>query len=139
MRVAGFLPEIRVETQPSAVRTRPKLCNLDSKSGLLTSFRASKRSARSSPSSAAFRVTAVVCLLLIALVAVAQVVHVHANQNDALRCPLCITMHSAAPASMASAAVVLVQLGISVLVFKVRAIARYWHPKLFTRPPPAAC
>lgn len=90
-------------------------------------------------SSTVFKVMTVVCLLLIALVAVAQVAHVHSNQNDALRCPLCITMHSAAPASMASAAVVLVQVGISKLVLKACAAARYWHPQLFTRPPPPAC
>ena len=104
----------------------------------MTGFRGQIRKARRSTSTV-FRVTTVVCLLLIALVAVAQVAHVHSNQNDALRCPLCITMHSAAPASTTTAVIVLVQVGISVPVLKARAGDRYWHPKLFTRPPPAAC
>ncbi len=104
----------------------------------MAGFRGQTRDARRSASTV-FRVTTLVCLFLIALVAVAQVAHVHSNQNDALRCPLCITMHSAAPVSTTTAAIVLVQVGISVPVLKARSAARYWHPKLFTRPPPTAC
>jgi hypothetical protein len=48
-------------------------------------------------------------------------------------------MHSAAPVAAAAVAVVLVQMENSVPVFEARAAIRHWHPKLFTRPPPAGC
>jgi len=74
-----------------------------------------------------------------ALLAVVQVAHFHANETLADHCPLCVSMHTAAPVAVAAAAVVLVQVGAPTPVSRVRAVARNWHPKLFTRPPPAAC
>ena len=81
----------------------------------------------------------VVCLVLLALLAVVQVAHVHPLESDADHCPLCIVMHSAAPVAVAAAVVVLVKIGAPAPVFAVRAAVRPWHPKLFTRPPPAGC
>ncbi len=86
-----------------------------------------------------FRATVIVCLLLVTLLAIAQVAHTHPNPNDAYTCPLCVTMHTVVPAAAAAAVVILVQVGIPVPVSKVRALVRYWDPKLFTRPPPGAC
>jgi len=82
---------------------------------------------------------AVVCLVLVALLAVIQVTHVHPVDTDASHCPLCIAMHSAAPVAAPAAVIVLVSVGVPAPVAKVRALVRYWHPKLLTRPPPVAC
>lgn len=84
-------------------------------------------------------VTAVVCLVLMALLAVAQVAHLHANPTDADHCPLCVVMHSAAPSTLSTAVIVLVQVEFAAPVFQPRALIRYWQPKLFTRPPPTSC
>jgi len=82
----------------------------------------------------------IVCVFLVALLTAVQVAHVHPiNSSNTNPCPLCISMHSAAPVAVTTAAVVLVRIGISTPVFKSRTISRHWHPKLFTRPPPAGC
>jgi hypothetical protein len=85
------------------------------------------------------RVVTLLCLVLLALFAVAQVAHVHSDESAADHCPLCISMHSAAPVEAAAAAVLLVQVGTPVLAAEKRAAVRNWNPKLFTRPPPAGC
>ena len=81
----------------------------------------------------------VLCLVLMALLAVVQVAHAHPLESDADHCPLCIVMHSAAPVAAAAVAVVLVQMENPAPIFEARAAIRHWHPKLFTRPPPAGC
>ncbi len=84
------------------------------------------------------RATAVVCLVLLVLLAVAQVTHVHAAGSDTDHCPLCIAMHSVVPFVIMVATVVLVRIGTAALVLlETRTVIRYWHPNLFTRPPPA--
>ena len=81
-----------------------------------------------------------VCLVLLALLAVAQVTHVHAVGNDADHCLLCIAMHSVVPFVVMMAGVVLVRIGTAAPVMReTRTVIRYWHPTLFTRPPPAGC
>lgn len=80
----------------------------------------------------------VVCLLLIALLAAVQVTHVHLVDSNPASCPLCVAMHSAAPVAVATAAVVLVELGFTTPVAKARASARRPHRTFFIRPPPAA-
>jgi len=83
---------------------------------------------------------AVVCLVLLALLAVAQVTHVHAVGGDADHCPLCVVMHSVVPFVVLVTAVVLVRIGTAALsLLEFFTIIRYWHPTLFTRPPPAGC
>jgi hypothetical protein len=85
-------------------------------------------------------VAAVLCLALVVLLAVAQVTHVHASASDADHCPLCVAMHSVVPLVMMLVAVLLVWVGNPVpVLLEVRMIVRYWHPTLFTRPPPAGC
>jgi hypothetical protein len=79
----------------------------------------------------------VVCLLLVALFAVVQVAHLHARASDADHCALCVVMHSAAPVAVMATVIVLVQVGFSAPAAKARAVARFWHPQLFIRPPPA--
>jgi hypothetical protein len=81
----------------------------------------------------------VLCLALLALLAFAQVAHLHPTSSDADHCPLCVVMHSAVPAVHTADVIVLVQLESATPVFQARAIARYWQPKLFTRPPPTGC
>ena len=48
-------------------------------------------------------------------------------------------MHSAAPVAVAAPIVVMVQIETRALVYQARAVTRYWHPQLFTRPPHAGC
>src|SRR6204780_697150 len=85
----------------------------------------------------ALPVVTVVCLVLLTLLAVVQVAHVHPVDTDGDHCPLCIVMHSAAPVAMTAAVVILIELAAEALaVPDARAIIRYWHPTLFTRPPP---
>jgi hypothetical protein len=79
----------------------------------------------------------VVCLVLVALLVIMQIPHLHQTPSDAEHCALCVVMHSAAPVTVAAVLIILVQLGISTPVVKARAILRYWHPQLFTRPPPS--
>ena len=84
------------------------------------------------------RAAAVVCLVLVALLAVAQVTHVHPVGSDADHCQLCIAMHTVVPFVVMATAVVLVRIGTAApMVHEARTIIRYWHPNLFTRPPPA--
>ncbi|MGA2050960.1 MAG: hypothetical protein ABSG96_24955 [Terracidiphilus sp.] len=92
------------------------------------------------PKTKALVVASVVCLLLVALLAVLQVMHSHAVESDADHCPLCIAMHSVVPVVAMVAAAILVRLGrTSPVLVQTRVALRYWHPTLFTRPPPAAC
>ena len=79
----------------------------------------------------------VVCLIFLALLTVIQITHIHASDSDADHCTLCVAMHSVVPIVVMVAAVVLVKIEITAPVFlEVSAIVRYWHPTLFTRPPP---
>ena len=81
-----------------------------------------------------------VCLVLLALLAIAQATHVHAVGSDADHCQLCIAMHSVVPFLVVVVATHLVRIGTAALPpFEVCTICRYWHPILFTRPPPAGC
>ncbi|MGA3162408.1 MAG: hypothetical protein ABSC77_14465 [Terracidiphilus sp.] len=84
----------------------------------------------------AFGAAAVLCLILLALLAVVQVAHMHPLDSDADHCSLCIAMHSAVPVAVMAAAVVLVRMGTPAPVVEARPVARHWHPKLYTRPPP---
>jgi hypothetical protein len=84
----------------------------------------------------ALPVVTLVCLVLLTLLAVVQIAHVHPVETDADHCPLCIVMHSAAPVAVTAAVVVLVPIESPAPVFEARAVTRYWHPQLFTRPPP---
>ena len=83
---------------------------------------------------------AVVCLVLMALLAIAQVTHVHAIGSDADHCQLCVAMHSVVPCVILLAAVVLVRIGAAgPALHEISTAIRYWHPTLFSRPPPASC
>jgi hypothetical protein len=74
------------------------------------------------------------------LLAVVHVAHAHSSDSDADHCQLCIAMHSIVPLVVMVASVLLVRIGTSaVMLLEVRPITRYWHPTLFTRPPPAGC
>jgi hypothetical protein len=41
--------------------------------------------------------------------------------------------------AVTAAVIVLVQIERSAQVFAPQTVIRHWHPKLFTRPPPAGC
>jgi len=99
--------------------------------GFETDFRSSR------PRPRAFWAVALLCLCLLALLATVQVAHMHPLVNDADHCPLCIAMHSAAPVAALAAIVVMITIGTSAPMIESRVAVRYWHPQLFTRPPPA--
>jgi hypothetical protein len=87
--------------------------------------------------STALAVVAILCVVLLGVLSAVQVAHFHSNQTLADHCPLCVSLHSAAPAAAAiAAAIMLVQIGRSTPVFEQRFLARRRHAKLFTRPPP---
>ena len=86
------------------------------------------------------KVATIVCLVLQALLILAQVTHVHAVASDADHCPICILMHSVVPFVVMVATVELVRIGTAALSLReFSTIIRYWHPTLFTRPPPDGC
>jgi hypothetical protein len=82
------------------------------------------------------RTLVLACLVLLSVLAVMLIPHVHQTPSDAEHCALCVVMHSVAPVAVAAVHVVLVPLGLSPTPAKARVITRYWHPQLFTRPPP---
>jgi hypothetical protein len=102
--------------------------------GLRTHFRGGRRA-----KPFALPVATVVCLILLALLTVVQVAHVHPVNTDADHCPLCILLHTAAPVALTAAIIVLIQIETTAPVFEARPVTRYWHPQLFTRPPPTGC
>jgi len=82
----------------------------------------------------------VVCLVLLVLLAVIQVAHVHASDGEADHCSLCAVMQSDMSIVIMLVTAVLVRIGTpAAAILEVRAITRYWHPTLFTRPPPTGC
>jgi hypothetical protein len=106
---------------------------------LLTGIRAHSRSDLL-PKPGALRVAIVVCLILFMLLAVVHVVFAHSADTDADHCPLCIVMHSVVPFLVMIVAVLLVRIEAAASVApEFRSHVRYWHPILFTRPPPAGC
>ena len=105
----------------------------------LTAIPAYLRSDRS-PKPRALQLAIVVCLVLLMLLGLVHTADAHSTASDAARCPLCIMMHSVAPFVIFLAAVVLIRFGTPApKPLEVRSIVRYWHPTLFTRPPPAGC
>ena len=89
------------------------------------------------PKLISLRVATVVCLILLAFLAVVQVAHVHPIGTDAEHCPLCIVIHSVVPLLVMMTSLLLVKIGTTAPVrLEARTIVRYWHPTLFTRPPP---
>jgi hypothetical protein len=64
----------------------------------------------------------------------------HPVESDADHCPLCIAMHSVVPLAVMVVVVVLVRFGTAApVLLETHTIIRYWHPTLFTRPPPPGC
>jgi hypothetical protein len=84
-------------------------------------------------------VTAVVCVVLVAFLAVMQVPHLHATQSDADHCPLCVVMHSTAPAAPVAAAVVLVPVGAPAPQAEPIPAPKKQPSRIFIRPPPMGC
>jgi hypothetical protein len=80
-----------------------------------------------------------VCLALMTLLATIQTTHEHKVGANTSCCPLCIILHSTAPVAPTTAVIVVVAFSLVALVFKPRALVRYWSPKFITRPPPAGC
>jgi hypothetical protein len=89
------------------------------------------------PKPDALRAAMAVCLILLILLAVVHVAFAHSIDTDADHCPLCIVMHSVLQLLILMVAVLLVRIATTAAIWvAVRSIIRYWHPTLFTRPPP---
>jgi hypothetical protein len=103
--------------------------------GILTHLRSGR-----GPKPSALQAVLAVCLVLLMLLAAFHVVFGHSVETAADHCPICTVMHSVVPFLVAMVAVLLVRIGAAPPVLpEVRKIVRYWHPILFTRPPPAGC
>ena len=80
------------------------------------------------------------CLVLLLLLTVVHAAQAHALASDADHCPVCVAMHSVLPLLIMLVAILLIRLRVAALTLdEVRVIIRYWHPDLFTRPPPIGC
>lgn len=81
-----------------------------------------------------------VCLILLMLLALVHVADAHSIASASDNCPLCIVMHSVVPFLIVAIVMALIRMGTHAPeLLEVRALVRYWHPNLFTRPPPAGC
>lgn len=76
------------------------------------------------------------CIALLALLMFVQAVHVHPVGSNPDQCPICVAMHSAAPAATPTAVVVLAHASTPILPVVLFAAARPWHYTLYNRPPP---
>lgn len=84
----------------------------------------------------ATRAASIVCLLLITWMAFIQVTHVHPVASDTDHCPVCVAMHSAAPAAVVVEPVQNVKEPEALPAPVMRSVIRRWHFTLFNRPPP---
>jgi len=81
-----------------------------------------------------------VCLIVLMLLAMVHAADGHSLGSSADSCPICIVMHSVAPFVIMAVVMTLIRIGTHVPDLpEVQAVIRYWHPNLFTRPPPAGC
>ena len=78
-----------------------------------------------------------VCLALLALLTFVQVAHVHSVNTDADHCPICVVLHTAAPAAVAAAIILLVEMEAFVPLVAVRPLRSQCQRQLFIRPPPS--
>jgi hypothetical protein len=77
-------------------------------------------------------------LVLLLLIAVAHAAIGHPFAGDADHCTLCVAAHSLVPIGLLAVAEVLIRLRSPASeLMEERAVVRYWHSALFTRPPPA--
>jgi uncharacterized protein YabE (DUF348 family) len=54
-------------------------------------------------------------------------------------CLVLLALLTVVPVAVAAAIIVLVQVETRAPVLETHTVTRYWHPQLFTRPPPMAC
>ena len=81
-----------------------------------------------------------VCLVVLMLLALIHVADGHSTAGAADRCPICIVMHSVVPFVIVALVMALIRIGTQAPeLLELCAIIRYWHPNLYTRPPPAGC
>ena len=84
------------------------------------------------------RLAFAMCFVLLLLIAVAHTAIGHPVAGDADHCTLCVAAHSLVPIALLTPADILIWLeGPAPGIIEVGAVVRYWHPALFTRPPPA--
>jgi hypothetical protein len=92
------------------------------------------------PKSRTLQMALAVCLIVLMLLAMVHVADGHSVASSADCCPICIVMHSVAPFVIMAVVMALIRIGTHAPDLpEVQAVIRYWHPNLFTRPPPAGC
>ena len=92
------------------------------------------------PRSSTLQMAIVVCLVVLMLLALVHLADGHSTARAADRCPICVVMHSVVPFVIMAVVMALMRTGTQAPeLLELRAIIRFWHPNLFTRPPPAGC
>ena len=92
------------------------------------------------PRSSALQMAIAVCLVVLMLLALVHVADGHSTAGAADCCPICVVMHSVVPFVIMAVVMALIRIETQApKLLELRAIIRYWHPNLFTRPPPAGC
>jgi hypothetical protein len=84
----------------------------------------------------AARATSILCLLLLTWMTFIQVTHVHPVASDTDHCPICVAMHTAAPAAVVVEPIQLVNGPEALPAPVMRSVIRRWPFTLFNRPPP---
>jgi len=121
--------------QQTQLLARPNNCTLKGEMELRGFTRAIRSAMRGK--SKALPVIAILCVFILGLLTAVQVAHFHSSQTLADHCPLCVSIHSAAPiAAAAAAAILLIQIGRSTPVMETRPVVRRRNARLYTRPPP---
>jgi ABC-type phosphate transport system permease subunit len=128
--------EVAFKVQQTVLLARPNICTLKGR-GRLRAYNTGIRTALRGKSTV-LTVVAILCVALLGVLAAVQVAHFHSNETLADHCPLCVSLHSAAPvAAVVAAAILLVQIGRSTPVLEQQFVPRRRNSKLYTRPPPA--
>ena len=105
----------------------------------LTAILAHRRGGHRAKSSA-LQMAIAVCLVVLMLLALIHVADGHSTAGAADSCPICVVMHSVVPFVIMAVVMALIRIETQAPeLLELRAIIRYWHPSLFTRPPPAGC
>jgi hypothetical protein len=92
------------------------------------------------PRSRTLRMAIAVCLVVVVLLAMVHAADGHSDVSSADHCPICLVMHSVVPFLIIAVVMALIRIGTRAPeLLEIWPVIRYWHPNLFTRPPPASC
>jgi hypothetical protein len=102
-----------------------------------------KSSWRKSLRPRAVSAAALLCLALLTFLVLVQVVHLHPLDSKfdsrADQCLLCAVLHSASPAAVAAAVILVASFAAPAPFAESRTPVRLRYSRLFIRPPPSCC